>query len=73
MATKIKKENTTSLAGKTAKEDVKLTAQEKAEKIMEKLAVKVLWENSRGEYFTEKNFALASEDGKQEKIKEYKK
>lgn len=44
----------------------------KALGLMEELGVKVLWENSKGEYFTEKSLAEASENGKTENIKEYK-
>ena len=45
----------------------------KAAELMKQLGVGILWKNSKGEYFTEKSLALASEGGKQENIKEYKK
>ena len=37
--------------------------------VMEKIGAKVLYENSRGEFFTNENYALASEKGDKSKIK----
>ncbi|WP_455592924.1 hypothetical protein [Bacteroides sp.] len=42
-----------------------------AQTLCEKLGVSKLWRNSRGEYFTERTYALASEGGDKTKISVY--
>lgn len=76
MATK-KKENKNTSAVNTTAESVLQEQRAKQQdnkpvELMKKLGVKVLFENSKKEYFTEKSYALASEEGKAEKIKEHK-
>lgn len=41
--------------------------------LMERYEVNVLYENSKGEFFLNKNLALNSEKGKEDKITEHKK
>lgn len=61
------------VAEKKAKKTPKQEKDCKAAELMKQLGVEKLWKNSKGEYFTEKSLALASENGRQENIKEYKK
>lgn len=60
------------VAKKKVEKTPKKEKDSKALKLMATLGVSTLWKNSREEYFTEKSLALASEGGKQENIKEYK-
>lgn len=42
-----------------------------AQTLCEQLGVSRLWRNSRGEYFTERTYALSSEGGDKTKVAEY--
>ena len=46
-------------------------ADAQAKTLCEQLGVSRLWRNSRGEYFTERTYALASEGGDKTKVSEY--
>lgn len=46
-------------------------ANAEAQALCERLGVSKLWRNSRGEYFTERTYALASEGGDKAKVSVY--
>ncbi|MBR2936225.1 MAG: hypothetical protein IKB81_04010 [Paludibacteraceae bacterium] len=62
------KAETTKVAGSTAK-----TISPEVKKLMERYDVDVIYRNSRGEFFLQKDLAVNSEAGKADKVETFKK
>ena len=62
------KAETTKVAGSTSK-----TISPEAKKLMERYDVDVIYRNSRGEFFLQKDLAVNSEAGKADKVETFKK
>ena len=58
---------------KVADPGTKTVSNPEAKKLMERYGVDIIYRNSRGEYFLQKDLALNSEAGKADKVETFKK
>ena len=68
-----KSNSTKAEAKKVADSETKTVSNPEAKKLMERYGVDIIYRNSRGEYFLQKDLAVNSEAGKADKVETFKK